>query len=113
MRFTYQLVLSLLFVFLVACGRNEPPAGQTAADNATEPDTHVAAPTQETAPPDGHSSRTSLDWAGRYSGVLPCASCPGIETVVTLNNDGTFERSMLYIDESPIPGDRQRHVHLE
>jgi heat shock protein HslJ len=53
--------------------------------------------------PDGHSSRNALDWAGTYSGVLPCASCPGIETTVTLGQDGSFERRMAYIDESPLP----------
>lgn len=52
---------------------------------------------------DGHTSRNALDWAGTYSGVMPCASCPGIETTVTLNADGSFERRMVYIDESPAP----------
>ncbi|WP_438946633.1 copper resistance protein NlpE N-terminal domain-containing protein, partial [Sediminibacterium sp.] len=27
-----------------------------------------------------HEAQNSLDWQGSYSGVLPCASCPGIET---------------------------------
>ena len=31
-------------------------------------------------PVDMHTSQISLDWAGTYSGVLPCASCEGIET---------------------------------
>ncbi len=35
--------------------------------------------------------------------IIPCASCPGIETVVTLNADGSFDRSMRYIDENSIP----------
>ena len=59
-------------------------------------------PTEEPASPDAHTSRNSLDWAGTYSGVLPCASCPGIETLITLHEDGTFERSLLYIDEQPV-----------
>ncbi len=50
-----------------------------------------------------HTSQNALDWAGSYSGVLPCASCPGIETTVTLGQDGSFERRMVYIDESPLP----------
>lgn len=29
-------------------------------------------------------------WDGRWSGVIPCASCPGIEVDLTFNNDGTF-----------------------
>ena len=37
-----------------------------------------------------HTSQNSLDWAGTYSGVFPCADCPGIKTTVTLNSDETF-----------------------
>lgn len=60
-------------------------------------------PATDAPPPDDHSSRNALDWAGSYSGVLPCASCPGIETTVTLGADGSFERRMVYIEESPVP----------
>ena len=38
----------------------------------------------------GDNSMNSVDWAGRYFATLPCASCEGIETWVTLNLDGTF-----------------------
>jgi len=37
-----------------------------------------------------HNSRISLDWAGTYEGVLPCADCPGIRTRLTLNPDGSY-----------------------
>lgn len=38
----------------------------------------------------GDNSMNSVDWAGRYFATLPCASCEGIETWVTLNLDGSF-----------------------
>lgn len=41
-------------------------------------------------------AETSLDWAGVYQGVLPCADCEGINTTLTLNNDGTFELEQAY-----------------
>jgi len=41
---------------------------------------------------DRHTSQNSLDWAGVYEGVLPCADCSGIKTRLTLNHDGTFAR---------------------
>ena len=41
-------------------------------------------------PPDIHNSRNSLDWAGTYEGVLPCADCPGTKTRLTLNQDGSY-----------------------
>jgi heat shock protein HslJ len=54
-------------------------------------------------PPDGHNSRNALDWAGTYSGVMPCADCPGIEMRLTLRNDGSYELSTLYQDRQPAP----------
>lgn len=52
--------------------------------------------------PDMHDSRNSLDWAGVYRGVLPCADCPGIETRVSVQRDGSFERTTRYLGK----GDR-------
>lgn len=46
--------------------------------------------TTETKAPDHHTSQTSLDWQGTYSGTLPCADCDGIETTLKLNNDLTY-----------------------
>ena len=42
------------------------------------------------------NSQNSLDWQGTYYGLLPCADCPGIETVVTLNTDGTYVMTSHY-----------------
>jgi heat shock protein HslJ len=41
-------------------------------------------------PPDMHNSRISLDWAGTYEGILPCARCPGTKIRLTLNDDGSY-----------------------
>jgi uncharacterized lipoprotein NlpE involved in copper resistance len=41
-------------------------------------------------PVDMHTSRNSLDWAGTYEGVGPCADCPGRKLRLTLNQDGTY-----------------------
>ena len=46
----------------------------------------------------GDNSRTSIDWAGIYFGVVPCADCPGIETRITLNKDETYHISWKYQD---------------
>jgi uncharacterized lipoprotein NlpE involved in copper resistance len=55
------------------------------------------------APVDMHNSRNSLDWAGTYEGVLPCADCPGIKTRLMLNNDGRFELNTQYLDRQVAP----------
>jgi len=46
------------------------------------------------------NSRTSVDWDGTYTGVIPCASCPGIETRITLNKDNTYQLSWKYQERS-------------
>ena len=50
-----------------------------------------------------HTSRNSLDLAGTYEGVLPCADCPGIKIRLTLANDGTFEKQSRYLDRDVVP----------
>jgi heat shock protein HslJ len=42
------------------------------------------------AVPDGHTSRTALDWAGRYEGLLLGADGAGVVTRLTLAKDDTF-----------------------
>lgn len=46
---------------------------------------------------DSHTSQISLDWAGTYYGVLPCASCPGIETELTLTEDLNYSIEGKYL----------------
>jgi heat shock protein HslJ len=40
--------------------------------------------------PAADNSMVSVDWPGTYYGILPCADCEGIETVLTLNKDLTY-----------------------
>lgn len=49
-------------------------------------------------PDAAHSSRNALDWAGTYRGVLPCADCPGIETVLTLTDDDRYVLRTRYLE---------------
>lgn len=46
---------------------------------------------------DDHTSQNSLDYAGTYSGMLPCADCEGIETKLTLSAEGTYQKSSTYL----------------
>ncbi len=36
------------------------------------------------------NAKDSLNWAGKYAGILPCADCEGIKTELTLRNNGTY-----------------------
>lgn len=78
---------------IAACKPQAPaepatPAADTAPVAATEP-----------APVAAESARASSaadvpfdvkGFAGTFSGTLPCADCPGIDTTVTLKPDGTY-----------------------
>jgi len=46
---------------------------------------------------DAHTSQNSLDWAGTYKGVLPCADCEGIQTSITLNEDMQYSIKTKYL----------------
>jgi heat shock protein HslJ len=70
-----------LFVFLTALSAY-----------SQQVEAHLQSGPVRTKPADSHTSQNSLDWAGVYEGVLPCADCPGIWTRLTLNPDGTFTR---------------------
>ncbi|MFN3874705.1 MAG: copper resistance protein NlpE N-terminal domain-containing protein [Flavobacteriales bacterium] len=76
-----MIAAALVFALLGACGTPQAPA----------PDPLPANP----APAD--NSRTSLDWAGTYSGTMPCADCEGIATRLTLNDDGTYLLQTQYL----------------
>ena len=43
------------------------------------------------------NSQNALDWQGTYKGVIPCADCEGIETIITLNKDLTYVVKTKYL----------------
>lgn len=76
----YLVIVMIATAVLAAGGCTAP---------TTSPDAVILNPT--------HSARNSLDWAGAYRGVLPCADCQGIETVVILTKDGTYSTHSKYL----------------
>jgi heat shock protein HslJ/uncharacterized lipoprotein NlpE involved in copper resistance len=40
--------------------------------------------------PVGDNSMVSLDWQGIYTGIIPCADCEGIQTLIKLNDDLSY-----------------------
>ncbi|MFV0595808.1 copper resistance protein NlpE [Shewanella sp.] len=83
-----QITLALLALMMTACG--EP--ANTANKNGVA-QTNISL---------GDNSQNALDWPGEYVGVLPCASCEGIETTLTLQADNSFQLKSIYLgkDES-------------
>ncbi|MGL4746291.1 MAG: copper resistance protein NlpE [Shewanella sp.] len=84
--------IAMVAILTTACNdpQNAPSQGATAN---TETQTTI---------PLGDTSQNALDWPGVYEGVLPCASCEGIQTTLTLQADNSFELKSIYLgkDES-------------
>ena len=62
------------------------------------------APTETTAPgpdviPTGEAEPSDFDqrgFAGTFSGILPCADCPGIDVTLALQPDGSYTLTNVY-----------------
>jgi heat shock protein HslJ len=52
---------------------------------------------------EGHNAKNSLDWAGIYKGIIPCADCEGIETTVFLNKNQHFKVKSVYLGRKVNP----------
>ncbi|MDR2467097.1 MAG: copper resistance protein NlpE [Prevotellaceae bacterium] len=66
----------------------------------------AAKPSNEIVAVTADNSRTSLNWDGVYSGVIPCASCPGINVKITLKTDETYELVFSYLERG-----KQKYTH--
>jgi uncharacterized lipoprotein NlpE involved in copper resistance/surface antigen len=58
----------------------------------TEPEAKAAAPSPQDGP---------ISVPARYSGVLPCADCPGMKYDVDLHADGTYRMRTTYLEKGP------------
>ncbi|MFC2450066.1 MAG: copper resistance protein NlpE [Flavobacteriaceae bacterium] len=74
-------------LFAVSCSKKEET--KVEAPQAAETET-VQQPAEE-ATPKKH--------IGVFSGKVPCADCPGIETKLTLNEDGSFVLDETYLEK--------------
>jgi copper homeostasis protein (lipoprotein) len=78
---------------IAACKPQAPaepatPAADTAPAASTEP-----APVATESAPASSAADVPFDvkgFAGTFSGTLPCADCPGIDTTIALKPDGTY-----------------------
>jgi len=75
--------ICLIAVFAVSCKSERRAAENSAATAATV-----------------HTSQIALDWAGIYTGVVPCADCEGIQTTLVLNANNSFELHTKYLGKS-------------
>lgn len=83
--FLYVLMFSST-ILLVACG-GEDNAGDEPMQFSAGPDVEGA---------EGTAS-VSLDWAGTYEGVTPCADCQGIKTSLVLTPEKEYQLTVVYL----------------
>ena len=104
MKTIQALAVALLAVSLFSCGQktstNQPAA---MPDSTMNIDSAMLVTPNDTLVPDMHTAENALDYYGIYKGTTPCADCPGIETVVTINPDRTFSYKMTYLDTNTKP----------
>ncbi|MCF3111853.1 copper resistance protein NlpE [Niabella sp. CC-SYL272] len=91
--------MKCIYIILACC-----IAGCVADSGKSKPGRDSAAYTYTlSAPPDSgkaqHADATTVE--GTYSGLLPCASCEGIETAITLYADRSFLMKEIYKGEQP------------
>lgn len=83
------LYIFFAFILIVAC-RQSSKQNTVVSENVEE----------EGQLPDMHNSKIAVDWVGSYKGVIPCADCSGIETVIRLNSDLSYELSRRYLGKA-------------
>ncbi|WP_086946511.1 copper resistance protein NlpE [Sphingobacterium sp. JB170] len=96
----FLLPLFALSVCLFSCGQ------PTTSDSVESPALDTMEPVVDTE----HTSQNSLDWAGTYETTLPCADCPGIKSIITLNSDETFAISNEYLERNTINKDNGKFM---
>lgn len=90
------LGISALAALLAACNGGESAAPSAPAASQTPQQMDNTSPASAVEQNDmhdqdkDHSAMNALDWAGKYQGKLPCASCDHILATVELKQDGTF-----------------------
>ncbi len=88
-----KMILPVLLtgLFAVSCSKKEEAKVET--PQAVEADSAQAQP-EEAA-----KAEAPKKHVGEFSGKLPCADCPGIETKLTLNEDGSFLLDETYLEK--------------
>lgn len=83
-------------ILLSSCNNSRMTSNE-ASDSAITDSAEEYTPINATSDTsDMHTAQNALDVAGTYKGILPCADCEGIETVITLKEDRSFVKTTTY-----------------
>jgi len=96
MKKLFYIALALIGFSACTSSNNSQTSSEEARDSLA--DQMVSRPLEMENPDPAHNSQNSVDWMGTYEATLPCADCPGIKTVLMLNDDETFQMSSEYLE---------------
>lgn len=91
----YTILLVLFIAIVTAC--NEQPVKVVVKEVEINDTTYDGDTNAISAALDGATAQNSLDIVGKYKGVLPCADCEGMETIIELRADSTYSREINYL----------------
>jgi len=94
----YPLCLStaiLIFLTLVSCKKSENVEREIDSKAVIET---MGNDLEEFS--DDHNAQNSLDYMGVYKGILPCADCEGIETIVELESGNSYVKKIIYLGKA-------------
>lgn len=88
-----KMILPVLLtgLFAVSCSKKE--------EAKTETPQAVEADSAQAQPEEAAKAEAPKKHVGEFSGKVPCADCPGIETKLTLNEDGSFLLDETYLEK--------------
>jgi len=89
-------LLTLIAIITFAACTNSTELSVKNDSNETVKDILLDTLTKDTFKVDGSNAQNSLDVNGKYTGVVPCADCEGIETQVELF-DETYNLTRKYL----------------
>jgi uncharacterized lipoprotein NlpE involved in copper resistance len=77
------VILTACTVMMEACQTKQPTEELVVSDEMFEDSEHNAV--------------TSLDFMGTYEGILPCADCEGVQTVIELGVGNSYVKKTTYL----------------
>lgn len=93
------VAMTTITLGLSACSKTQEPSSNENMDS--ENSAQMNTPATSRSLPAGDTAETSLDWAGEYEGVFPCADCEGIKIELELKPNNTYKLSEEYLGSNP------------
>ena len=91
-----KIVALAAALFFLGCAGDKAPAPN---------DANLTAPPPQKPQISGAKTEIKQDLARNFSGdfsaVTPCDKCEGVKTIITLNKDKTYKKTMLFISNNP------------